>query len=63
MVAAIRKRRAEYTMAAAPCLSLYVLFHSWSGALVAMVSSELETLAAVAGLWLLVILRALSGAA
>jgi hypothetical protein len=63
MVAAFRRRRAEYALAAAPCLSPYVLFHSWSGALIALVSSEWETLAAVAGLWILVILRAVGGAA
>ena len=60
LVAAIRKRRIEYAMGAAPCLSPYVLFHSWSGALVSIVSLEAETVAAVIGLWVLVIIRAVS---
>jgi hypothetical protein len=63
LVASLRRRRMEYALAASPCLSPYVLFHSWSGALVALVASETEFLAAVAGLWVLVIVRALSGAA
>ena len=61
LVAAIRKRRIEYAMGAAPCLSPYVLFHSWSGALVSIVSLEAETVAAVIGLWVLVIIRAVGG--
>jgi len=61
LVAAIRKRQVRYAMVAAPCLSPYVLFHSWSGALVSMVSLEAETLAAVVGLWVVVILRAVGG--
>lgn len=62
LVAALRRRRMEYALAASPCLSPYVLFHSWSGALVALVSSQAEFLAAVAGLWALVIIQALNGA-
>lgn len=58
LVAAFRKRSARYAMGAAPCLSPYVLFHSWVGALVALVEFPLEMVAAVAGLWVLVILRA-----
>lgn len=63
LVASLRRRRMEYALAASPCLSPYVLFHSWCGALVALVASQAEFLAAVAGLWALVIIRALSGAA
>lgn len=59
LVAALRSRRKEYALAASPCLSPYVLFHSWSGALVALVASQVEFLAAVASLWVLVIIRAL----
>lgn len=62
MVAAIRKRRAEYAMAAAPCLSPYVLLHSWVGALAALARLPAEMLAAVIGLWILVLIRAFSGA-
>jgi len=61
LIASIRKCKIEYAMGASPCLSPYVLFHSWVGALLAIVSSLPETLAAVAGLWLLVFIRFLQG--
>lgn len=57
-VAALRTRKLNYAMAASPCLSPYVLFHSWSAALIALVNAPAEMLAAVVGLWLWVILRA-----
>lgn len=56
-VASIRMRKIEYAMAASPCLSPYVLLHSWIGALLAIVSSVPETIAAVIGLWIAVIYR------
>lgn len=56
-VTAIRKQKIEYAMAASPCLSPYVLFYSWSGALLAIISSVPETIAAVIGLWILVGIR------
>lgn len=56
-VTSIRKRKIEFAMAASPCLSPYVLLHSWVGALLAIVASVPETIAAVTGLWALVILR------
>lgn len=56
-VTAVRKQKIEYAMAASPCLSPYVLFHSWVGVLLAIVSSVPETIAAVIGLWILVIIR------
>jgi hypothetical protein len=34
------------------------LFHSWSGPLLAVVPNQWDTLAAVAGLWILVLIRA-----
>ena len=58
-VASIRKRKIEYAMAASPCLSPNVLLHSWVGTLLAIVSSVPETIAAVIGLWILVIIRLL----
>jgi hypothetical protein len=58
-VAAIRLRQGRYAIAASPCLSPYVLFHAWSGALVTLVTSIPEMIAAVIGLWCLVIIRAL----
>jgi hypothetical protein len=56
-VTAVRKRKIEYAMAASPCLSPYLLFYSWGGALLAIISSVPETVAAVIGLWILVALR------
>jgi hypothetical protein len=61
IVTAIRHRRIEYAMAASPCFSPYVLFHAWVGALLAVVAQTPETIAAVLGLWLLVILRSFGG--
>jgi hypothetical protein len=59
LVAAFRSRRVEPAMVASPCLSPYVLLHTWSGALAALVTRERELLAAVAGLWIVVALRML----
>lgn len=61
LVASLRLRQIKPAMAASPCLSPYVLLHAWVGALAALVSSTAETLAAVIGLWILVVLRGLSG--
>jgi hypothetical protein len=57
ILAAIRRQRREYAMVASPCLSPYVLFHAWSGALMAIVSNGPATIAAVFGLWAIVALR------
>lgn len=57
LVTAVRKRKIEYAMAASPCLSPYVLFYSWTGVLLAIISSVPETIAAVIGLWILVAIR------
>jgi hypothetical protein len=57
LVTALRKRKIEYAMAASPCLSPYALFYSWTGALLAIVSSTPETIAAVIGLWVLIAIR------
>lgn len=59
IVTAFRQRRIEFAMAASPCLSPYVLLHAWVGALLGVVSRLPETIAAVIGLWLLVLIRAL----
>ena len=56
-VTAVRKQRIEYAMAASPCLSPYLLFYSWGGALLSIISSVPETLAVVIGLWILVAIR------
>jgi len=57
-VAAIRRRDIRYAMAASPCLSPYVLLHSWSGAVAALLAAPLEFFAAWIGLWALVVIRA-----
>jgi hypothetical protein len=57
-VASIRMRDIRLAMGASPCLSPYVLLHAWSGALAALAKMPIEMLAAVAGLWILVILQA-----
>lgn len=54
---AIRTRSDRLSMAASPFLSPYVLLHSWSGALVSLANSAVDMLAAVIGLWILVIIR------
>ncbi len=61
-VAALRQRRIQYAIAASPCLSTHVVFHSWSGVLLAVSASTPEMVAAVLGLWVLVGLRFMAGA-
>lgn len=57
LTAAIRTRKMAYAMGASPCLSPYVLLHSWVGALLAVVSQLPEMIAATIGLWILVGIR------
>jgi hypothetical protein len=61
LVTAIRKNDIRYAMGASPCLSPYVLFHSWVVILLAIISSTPETVAAVIGLWILVLIRIRGG--
>jgi hypothetical protein len=61
LVASLRKREIRWAMGASPCLSPYVLFHTWSAALVAIVPATTELFVTVLGLWVLVALRAFSG--
>ena len=56
LVAALQKRQIEYAMAASPCLTPYVLLHSWIGALLAVVSNTPVLIASVIGLWIAVML-------
>lgn len=58
LTAALRKRSQRLAMAAAPCLSPYLLLHSWGAVLLAIVDRLPETIAAVVGLWILVAIRA-----
>ncbi len=50
LVVAIRKNDIRYSMAASPCLSPYVLLHSWIGALLAIAPHKKATIVAVLGL-------------
>ena len=59
-VAAVRRRDKRFAIGASPCLSPYVLFHAWSGALVTLVTNPPEMVAAVVGLWILVALVGIS---
>jgi hypothetical protein len=54
---AIRTRNIKFSLAASPCLSPYVLLHSWIGAFIAIASHPFETAAAVIGMWIVVALR------
>jgi hypothetical protein len=57
LITSLRKQKIEFAIAASPCLSPYLLFHSWVGALLAFVSSTPEVIAAVIGLWIVVLVR------
>jgi hypothetical protein len=61
LVAAIRRRDARYAIASSPCLSPHVVFHSYAGVLACLLSMPIETIVAVIGLWVLVILRLAGG--
>jgi hypothetical protein len=58
-VQALRTRGLRWALPASICLSPYVLFHSYAAALLALVHQAPAMLAAVAGLWIVVALRAL----
>jgi len=57
LVASIRKQNISYAISASPCLSPYLLLHSWIGPLIALASSQYEMAAVVIGLWILTGLR------
>lgn len=54
---AIWQRKGNFAMAASPCLSPYVLFHTWSSTLIALSSLTLELIITVLALWLVIFLR------
>jgi hypothetical protein len=54
---AVKRLDIKSACAASPCLSPYVLFHAWSGALSALAGNTLYMFVTVVGLWILVILR------
>ncbi len=57
LVTSIQKRQMAYAMPASPCLSSYVLFHSWSSAMAALITLPLQLITAVVGLWIVVLMR------
>lgn len=59
LVHSLRSKKPGFAVAASPCLSPYVIFHSWSGALVMLARYPVEMVAAVIGLWILVGIRAI----
>lgn len=61
LAAALHKRKIEFAMAASPCLSPYLMMHSWVAALLAVVASLPETAAAVVGFWILIAIRGFGG--
>ncbi len=52
LAGALRARKSQPAMAAAPCLSPYLVMHSWVTALVAILDRPVELTAAVVGLWI-----------
>lgn len=55
---AVYKREIRFAMPVSPCLSPYVLFHSWTSALVAISAQDIAMVAAMVALWVLVIVQA-----
>ena len=61
LAAALHKRKIGYAMAASPCLSPYLMMHSWVVALLAVSDSLPVTAAAVVGFWILIVMRGFGG--
>lgn len=53
----IKREEIKYSLGASPCLSPYVLLHSGVAALLALSSSLIYSAVAVAGLWIVVVIR------
>lgn len=56
-VHSIRKNNINFSIAASPCLSPYVLLHSWIGVFIVLSRYTWEFLATVVGMWIVVIIR------
>ena len=61
LAAALQKRKIKFAMAASPCLSPYLMMHSWVVALLAVSESLPVTAAAVVGFWILIAIRGFGG--
>lgn len=57
LVMAIRSNNFKYSILASPLLSPYVLLHSWVGTLLAISPYPHETIVAVVGIWLIILIR------
>lgn len=57
LVGSIQKQKIDYAIAASPCLSPYVLLHSWIGPLLAIIRNIPVTIVVVIGMWILVAIR------
>ncbi len=53
----IRNKDINFSIAASPCLSPFVLLHSWIGVFLVLSRQKWETLVAVVGLWIVVIIH------
>jgi hypothetical protein len=60
LAASLRRRDMRFAIPATACLSPHLTFQSWVVWVLPLVSYEVELLAAVAGLWVLIGIRALS---
>ncbi len=58
---AIKKRQINYAVAASPCLTPYLLLHSYVGLFISFCQYTTETIIAVIGLWGVILIRALVG--
>jgi hypothetical protein len=57
LIISLRRRKMNFAMAAAPCLSPYIMFPSWVSALGAFLSSPVEAITAIIGVWIFIIFR------
>jgi hypothetical protein len=61
LAASIRRKQSRFAIAASPCFSPHVMFHSYAGALSTLLPATFEFCAAVIGLWGLTFIRAAMG--
>jgi hypothetical protein len=56
---AFRKKEIRCAIAASPCLSPYVLFHSWAGVMGSILKDKTLSVCAFIGLWAVILIRLL----
>jgi hypothetical protein len=57
LISSIRNNNFHHSIVASPFLSPYVLLHSWIGAFLGIAPFQYETMAAVIGMWLVILIR------